>query len=343
MANITDNQTIEGLNNTSSYRVQPTIITTSNVITTLTVSSNSYAIFIGSTVGQQIKLGNATTYLIGHTYLFHNNSTIPVVVLDNSNTGLLTLDPNQRSTGILQDNSTAAGIWLFNSTTTDLSNLIGTLVSTSRFSDLDQTDFHQHHIFHFLDVVANGGILTNDNGIPIDNSYMGLVSCETGITNNSTGRATLDGNSSISNIKVANMSNEWRVRLPILSTGTVGYQVRIGIQDSNLAGDPANGIYFVYSENINSGQWRATTRNGSTSTNIDSTIAIVASTWYKLRWVSNTTSVSFYINNILIGTSTTNIPTANATRLMVKIEKKAPNSALSREIDVDWISFGISR
>lgn len=343
MANITDNQKTEGLNDTSSYRVQPTVITTSNITTTLTVLSNSYIIFIGSTVGQVLKLGAATTYLTGHTYLLHNNASIPVVVLDGANTALLTLEPNQRSTGLLQDNTTTAGIWLFNSTTTDLANVIGTLVSTSRFSDLDQTDFHQHHIFHFLDVIINGGVVTNDNGTPTDNSYMGLVSCATGITSNSNGKAVLDGNTSVNNIKVSNMSNEWRVRLPILSTGTIGYQVRIGIQDANTAGDPANGIYFVYSENINGGQWRGTTTNSSTSTNIDSTIAPAAATWYKLRWVCNTTSVSFYVNNILIGTSTTNIPTGNATRLMAKIEKKSPNATTSRSVEIDWVSLGISR
>jgi hypothetical protein len=214
-----------------------------------------------------------------------------------------------------------------------------------RFSDFDQEDFHQHHIFHFLNVIANGGIVTLDNAAPVDNSYMGRVILDTGITSNSTGRATLDGNSSVSNIKLANMSVEWRVRIPTLSNGTTGFQFRAGFMDANTAGDSANGVFFYYSDTENSGRWRVITRNASTSTTVDSTIAVVANTWYKLRWVSsgNGATVMFYIDDVLIGTSSSNTPVTNATRLMAKIEKKAPNSAVSRTVDIDYLGMGVQR
>jgi hypothetical protein len=233
-------------------------------------------------------------------------------------------------------------------TTSQISDFVTAVnlnVSTSRFSDFDQEDFHQHHIYHFLDVGANGGTITLDNGVPVDNSYMGRVILSTGTTNNSTGRATLDGNSSVNNVKVANLSLEWRVRLPTLSTGVIGYQFRTGLLDLNTAGDPANGIYFYYSEDVNGGSWRGVTRNASTSTNVDSAIPVVANTWYKLKFISknNGANVDFYVNEVLMGSSATNIPTTNATRAMAKLEKKAPSSATARTCDIDYLAFGVSR
>jgi len=346
MANVTDNQIIEGLMDTASYKVTPTVLATSATTTTLAVSSTSYYIFTGTTAGQIVKLGNATTYLIGHTYLIHNHSTQVISITDNSDALLLNVEPDQRTEVILQDNSSAAGIWVFTLSISDPIDFFNSLGTTSRFSDFDQIDFHQHHIFHFTNITANGGVVTVNDGAPTDNTWMGLVTIATGTTSNATGRAVLDGNSSVNNVKVADLSCEWRIRLPVLSTGTIGYRFRVGLQDVNTAGDPANGVYFYYSEDVNSGRWRGVTRNASTSTNVDSTaITVAANTWYKLRFASsnNGATVNFYVNNILIGTSTTNIPTTNATRVMAKIEKKAPSSTTSRIADLDWLVFGVTR
>jgi len=115
--------------------------------------------------------------------------------------------------------------------------------------------------------------------------------------------------------------------------------------DSNLAGDSANGVFFYYSNTENSGRWRGVTRNASTSTVVDSTVTVAANTWYKLRFVSsgNGSTVIFYVDDVLIGTSSSNIPITNASRAMAKVEKKAPNSAVSRTVDIDYMGMGIQR
>jgi len=120
-----DNITSEGLTDTASYRVQATVVATANTTTTLTVSSVSYMIFTGSVAGQIIKLGSATTYSVGHTYLFHNTSSASVSVQDGASSALATVATNQRVVFILQNNTTTAGIWVNNLTT----NAAGTVTS----------------------------------------------------------------------------------------------------------------------------------------------------------------------------------------------------------------------
>jgi hypothetical protein len=345
MANVTDSQTIEGLLQTNRYGVEPTVVTVSATTTTLSSTSTSYYILDGSTPGQIVKLGSATTYGKGFTYLFHNQSSTVVSFQDNAGTFLFALNEDERTEVILKDNTSSAGVWVWTTTFLDIlatTNLTGT---TSRFQDFDQVDFHQHHQFHFTDVVANGGTVVIDNTAPTDNTYMGLVTIGTGTTSNSTGRAMLDGNSSVNNIKISNMSCEWRVKIPTLSTGTVGFQFRTGVMDANTAGDSANGIIFYYSEDVNSGKWVCKTINSSTTTTVNTSVTVAANTWYKLRWVSTNdgATVNFFVDSVLVGASTTNIPTTNATRVMSKIEKKSPSSTTTRTVLIDWLMFGIAR
>jgi len=117
MSHIVDSLVAEGLTDSGSVRVQATVVATANTTTTLSVGSVSYMIFTGSTSGQIVRLGDATTYLVGHTYLIHNASTATVSIEDNSGSTLFTLSAGQRSVVILQNNSTAAGIWVYTLTT----------------------------------------------------------------------------------------------------------------------------------------------------------------------------------------------------------------------------------
>lgn len=83
--------------------------------------------------------------------------------------------------------------------------------------------------------------------------------------------------------------------------------LRFGLQDGQINNDPASGIYF---RAVGTGNWYAVTRaiNIETSTNC----GIAQSTSYKqFKITSNSTgtSISFYIDGVLVATHTTNIPT----------------------------------
>lgn len=89
----------------------PTYTTVSASTLTLTATSNSTQFFTGSTLGQVLRLPNATTLQKSHTYEVWNMSST-VVVLQNSSGGAITnLDAGAYARIILRDNVVATGPW----------------------------------------------------------------------------------------------------------------------------------------------------------------------------------------------------------------------------------------
>lgn len=102
-------------------------------------------------------------------------------------------------------------------------------------------------------------------------------------------------------------SQEWLVRLEDLSDGTNRYNFDVGLFDAQTLAVDA--VRFRYSDNLNAGNWTAETIAASTTTATDSGVAVAADTWYKLRIDVNAagTSITFYVNDVLVATHTTNI------------------------------------
>jgi len=112
MSKIKGDLTVSRNLSTRSARIEANVVTTAASTLTLTDFSQSTQIFLGSTTGQILNLGDATSYQVGHIYIVHNNSSVDVTIEDDGSTTLLTLNPNARATFILQNNSTADGIWV---------------------------------------------------------------------------------------------------------------------------------------------------------------------------------------------------------------------------------------
>jgi hypothetical protein len=68
-------------------------------------------------------------------------------------------------------------------------------------------------------------------------------------------------------------------------------------------------------------------------------VQVVANQWYILKAVINAaaTSVDFYIDNVLVKTETTNIPTASTVGNIINLVKSAGTTA--RTVDVDYYYF----
>ena len=201
-------------------------------------------------------------------------------------------------------------------------------------------------IFHFQDIATNGGSAPIEAGAPTDNSYIGLVAPTTGTFFNATGVGGFESSAGNSRIKAGggDLTLEYRVRVPVLS-GTPQYNIKVGIMDSNTIGTPANGVYFTYSSTLNSGQWQAICRNASTSTTVNSSIAVVANQWYKLQIRINAAGnlVTYLVDGVSVGTSSTNIPTTNAMRLMFRIEKQGTSTTTARILNVDYVYYRMER
>ena len=106
----------------------------------------------------------------------------------------------------------------------------------------------------------------------------------------------------------------WIVNIVNLSSGTNRYTLRLGLGDTNSA-DQANGVYFEYSDNINSGNWVYKSAAASSRTTSNSSTA-VATGYHNFQITINAaaTSVSFSVDGVSLGTAiSTNIPTLGIT------------------------------
>lgn len=100
-------------------------------------------------------------------------------------------------------------------------------------------------------------------------------------------------------------------------------------------------LTLYYSDNVNSGKWRARTSDASTQTDVDTGITVAAATWYRLGIETNAagTLATFYINGTSVGTSSTHLP-GLTTSLGVQVGIKNSGSGTTlRSIVVDYIKL----
>jgi hypothetical protein len=149
-----------------------------------------------------------------------------------------------------------------------------------------------------------------------------------------------------------------------IGSGAISYEVLINIETlSTLANRFVNvfGFYtgssittsnnlisFIYDEGgvFASGgigaspNWKCVTGNAGTRTSTDSTVAVTASAWTKLRIEinANATSVGFYINDTLVATNASNIP-ATTTAMYFLNGMQKTTGLTSVNMYADYLSF----
>jgi hypothetical protein len=110
------------------------------------------------------------------------------------------------------------------------------------------------------------------------------------------------------------LSVNFVVNLNTLSTNPNEYQAYFGLTDEMILADPqepANGVWFYYTDSVNSGQWVLNCSSGGTTTSVNTTVA-ASTNWVNLGFIVNADAdeVNFTINGTPVGTPiTTNIPT----------------------------------
>lgn len=148
---------------------------------------------------------------------------------------------------------------------------------------------------------ANPGVLTHYDFSAGDNFYLYA--------------GASSGNEGSPNIIVGAGSTvvTWKVNLATLSDNTNTYRFqcglgfKAGLPNSN---DLDDGIFFEYTDAVNSGNWQIRTVQGGVSTTTNTSTAV--STGYKDLTVlvdANATLCTFYVDGVSIGTISTNIPT----------------------------------
>lgn len=166
-------------------------------------------------------------------------------------------------------------------------------------------------------IISSSGTGAGVSGITVPNGgRMGIIQFTTGTT--ATGRIAHTTNTVAIRLGGGTYVYEVDVYIPTLSDGTQRFTILGGYFANLSSPTQANAVCFLYDEGGvatgagASGNWRALTANNSTRTYTDTTIAVVAATWVKLRIEVNAdaTEVVFKINGTTVATHSTNIPTA---------------------------------
>lgn len=184
------------------------------------------------------------------------------------------------------------------------------------------------------------GITAPGYGVDTTENVVGLITQSTGTT--TTGRCHIFKYG----LQLGTHDTRFRFRSAIenLSDATDTYSTRIGISDlSNVAtGDPDNGVFFRYTHSVNSGEYEAVCRAGGVETATDTNVA--ATTSYKvfeIRVNEAATSVTFYIDGVLVATISTNIPTGVDSNFYSHILKSAGTT--SRNLHLDWTEITLTK
>jgi hypothetical protein len=163
---------------------------------------------------------------------------------------------------------------------------------------------------------------------PVNGVFYGTTNTGT------TGAIALVGSISLLFSSWNRLSIACRFKLNTLADGTNSYRVFLGFTHSvsaNSTPSTRNAGFFYSNATAN---WQAYTYNASTGTTTDTGIAAVAGSFNTFLVRANgTNSVEFFINNVLVATHTTNIPTS-AVCAHFSMLKTAGTTA--RDFYIDW-------
>lgn len=172
--------------------------------------------------------------------------------------------------------------------------------------------------------------------VATDNAHPGVNSLATGTTATGVAWYDLGPNSANGPIKVGGgaLTILYVFQVPVLSNGTDTFAVRLGLSGTQSGGTYDNGIYFEYNDGGSQPNIQLFTSSATTKTQIDSGVALSAATWATVRFVVNAagTSVAYFINEVAVGTITTNIPSTN---IAPQFEIIKSNGTTSRLMYID--------
>lgn len=125
---------------------------------------------------------------------------------------------------------------------------------------------------------------------------------------------------------------------PNLSDGSQTYNVLFGFTNDNTTVSPIRGAYFRYDSAV-SPNWRIVSRKTSVETITTTSIPYAVSTKYNLKVVCTPTAVTYYIDGVLVGTHTTNIPDSASEAMIPHATIIKSVGTTERYFELDWIEI----
>lgn len=186
--------------------------------------------------------------------------------------------------------------------------------------------------------VANVGAGSSSqiNNAAADADHVGIVESDTGGTAGGVSALHLGTDGIVTPAAGGLISVEATVQFPVLSTGAQEYISRLGLGDSLVAADHTDGVYFEYDRAFAPAgdTWSVVTAAGGVRTRTKTATAVVAATWYRLRSLITSAQVLFFVNDTLVATHVTNIPTgAQRYAPNLKIQKSVGGTTRTQLVD----------
>ncbi len=185
---------------------------------------------------------------------------------------------------------------------------------------------------------GTGAAVNLNNTTNFTSGKIGLINMLTGT--DTTGRAGVitDATNFVLDSAIDYMDLMFSGKVSALSDGTDTYTLRLGYGETNGAA-AVDGMYFEYTNGVNSGNWQIVTASNSTrTTNNTSTAATTNWTVYRIKATS--TSINFYIDGSEVANSpiSTNIPTGTSRTFGFKFEIVKSAGTTQRVFSLDWVS-----
>lgn len=169
-----------------------------------------------------------------------------------------------------------------------------------------------------------------------DGDHMGLVRLGSATTATSAPTISLGSGTSII-LGNHSLTTEWLAQIPTLSTALEEYTIRFGLHSSVSSAAPSHAVIFEY-DRTQSVNWRLRAIAGGSSTVTTSSTIVSNGVWTKFKIVINSdgTLATFYINDVSIGTVTTNIPVGNTQAVSPAFQLVKSVGTTDRIAFIDW-------
>lgn len=356
-------QNFIALNPSGSMTVTPYLNSNvMNISGSVSMLNQSGIRFYDSGSSRYASFGSPTAYSASHAYVLPLGLPVTTSYLETDASGNLTWTTGTGEVNTASNLGSGYGLYAqksgvdlqFKSFTANTASLGGLLVLSSSSTEIDvKVRPNSQTVSFFEDWIGSvaAGVLgwttANNgagsaasivaNGVDTTNKAIGVVQLATGT--NTTGRVSLSQATNAFKVDVfKNISMEWRVNVPVLSTAAQEFGFICGLATATTTLTQSNGLYFLYNRLVYGDVWVVVAANGGIVTATATATAVSTTNFQKLRIDTvDGTSAAFYIDGTLVGTLTTNIPTSTQVGLLTGVFKSAGTT--SRNVRVDYMDF----
>lgn len=189
---------------------------------------------------------------------------------------------------------------------------------------------------------GNGWLITNSGGSvsiasAVDGDTVGILSLST--STSASGNPSITNNQSGFTFGSGTWTFEAKYRMSTaIPDGTETWTTWVGFGDTITSNNQTDGCYFEFDRSVDTVNWQCTTAKATARTRSSSGTAAVNGTWLLLRIEVDATAstVTFYINNSQVATSSTNIPNTTSNLLSVVAGCLKSAGTTARGTQLDW-------